>query len=171
VFTAKVSPTAPNEFAIGASATDQATKFIAVVSSYDDTAVASATYTGAAGVVTVTAAARGTSGNAFTLAKTGTAATVSGATLSGGTSGKMRVDVPTGIGIDLLAISKKLVLHPKQLAATDESEDFIIPKAATSGALQFAYKLENERIYNVTFMGYPDPVTDRLFFVGDESAT
>ena len=41
----------------------------------------------------------------------------------------------------------------------------MIPLAATSGALNFAYKLENERIYNVEFGGYPDS-TGKLFTVG-----
>lgn len=82
-------------------------------------------------------------------------------------TGHKRVDVPHGIGIDLRSIAKQLVLHPKEKADTDQSEDFIVPLAMTAGDLQFAYKLENERVYNVEFTGYPDNVTGKLFSYGD----
>jgi hypothetical protein len=113
----------------------------------------------------------GTVGNAFTLAKSGPSTTVSGAVLSGGVdSTKKKITVPTGISTSLLNIAKKLVLHPKAKGAADRSEDFVIPLAATAGALNFAYVVDKERIYNTTFMGYPDPSNDTLFVVGDESA-
>ena len=72
---------------------------------------------------------------------------------------------------DLLTIAKELRFHPTALQATDKSEDFIIPLAATAGALQFAYKLENERIFNVEFTGYPNPTTLVLYSFGDPTAT
>lgn len=76
------------------------------------------------------------------------------------------VDVTNGIGIDLLATAKELRLHPKSLPDADHSEDFVIPHANTAGGLKFAYKLENERIYDCDFTGYPDPTTNKLFSVG-----
>lgn len=79
---------------------------------------------------------------------------------------KKFVEVTTGIGTDLLSIARELRLHPVSLAAEDFSEDFVIPLTATAGALDFAYKLENERIFNVDFTGYPDPATNKLFYVG-----
>lgn len=82
----------------------------------------------------------------------------------------LRVDVSTGIGVDLLSTAKELRLHPISKAANDTSEDFVIPLAATAGALQFAYKLEEERIYNVEFTGYPDPTSGRLFYIGNKNA-
>lgn len=89
----------------------------------------------------------------------------SGATgLEGTTSQRLAVD--TGIGSDLLSGAKMLVLHPVAKSDYDFSDDVIIPMANTPGALQFAYQLENERIFNVEFTGYPDPISSILFVAG-----
>jgi hypothetical protein len=125
-----------------------------------DPRIATAVYTGTGAAVTVTYNDFGTEGNTFTIA-TGTAAakvTMSGAVLSGGTNPtSKRVNVTDGVGADLLAsYAKELRLHPKGIAdITDKSEDFVIPLAATAGALTFAYKLDEERVFNVEFMAYP----------------
>jgi hypothetical protein len=123
-------------------------------------------------VVRITAADPGTLGNAITLAVAGTTPpTVSGATFTGGVAEtKARVDTSTGIGIDMLAISKALRLHPKAKADTDYSDDFVVHKTATPGALTFAYKFDDERVFNAEFNAYPDPVTNKLFSVGDPNA-
>lgn len=92
-----------------------------------------------------------------------------GATLTSGTgadSAKKAVVVTTAVGTDLLSLAKELRLHPKHLADSNKSEDFVIPLAATSGALKFAYKLENERIFDCDFSGYPDAATGELFVLG-----
>lgn len=81
-----------------------------------------------------------------------------------------KVVVTNAVGTSLLEMAKKLVLHPQSLPASDKSEDFTVPLAMTPGALTFAYTLENERIFNCTFTGYPDPLTKTLFVVGDEAA-
>lgn len=86
------------------------------------------------------------------------------------TPSKKRADVKTGTGLNLLDYAAKLVLHPKALVSTDKSEDFIVPLAATSGAISFAYKLDEERIFNVEFKGYPNATTGLLFQIGDETA-
>jgi hypothetical protein len=86
---------------------------------------------------------------------------------SGGGATNPVVTVPTAIGTELLSGAKELRLHPKSLPDNDKSEDFVIPLANTAGALTFAYKLEDERIYNVEFTGYPNPTTGLLFQVGD----
>lgn len=83
---------------------------------------------------------------------------------------KKRADVQNGTGLNLLDYAEKLVLHPKALPSTDKSEDFIVPLAATSGAVSYAYKLDEERIFNVEFKGYPNATTGLLFQIGDESA-
>jgi hypothetical protein len=88
-----------------------------------------------------------------------------GATLVGSGTDKS-VEVSVGIGIDLLSIAKELRLHPIAKADTDYSEDFVVPLAATAGALDFAYEVEKERIFSVDFTGYPDPATQKLFKVG-----
>jgi hypothetical protein len=82
-----------------------------------------------------------------------------------------KVSVPTGIGIDLLSIAKPLRLHPISKPDSDKSEDFLVPLAATPGSLSYAYKLDEERIFNTTFMGYPDPTTGVMFVVGNPDAT
>lgn len=87
-----------------------------------------------------------------------------------GTGTDKKVVVPNAVGTSLLKIAKELRFHPKGNADDDHSDDFIIPLAATAGGLQFSYQLENERIYNCTFKGYPDPVTSTLFIVGDKAA-
>lgn len=89
-----------------------------------------------------------------------------GATISGA-PGSETLTVTTGTGTDLLAIAKPLRLHPVSKPDNDKSEDFVIYKAATPGALNFAYKLDAERIFNADFTGYPDPVTGKLFAIGD----
>ncbi len=78
-----------------------------------------------------------------------------------------RLDVTTATGVDLLTVAKVLRLHPINKPDSDKSEDFVIYKAATPGALTFAYKLDEERIFNADFMAYPDPTTGKLFSIGD----
>lgn len=83
-----------------------------------------------------------------------------------GTS-KVRVGIDAGVGVDLLATAKVLVIHPFALLDSDFSDEIVIPLANTPGALTFAYKLEQERIFNVDYTGYPDPVSGMLFFAGN----
>lgn len=82
---------------------------------------------------------------------------------------KKVVNVPTGIGSNLLDIAKVLVLHPIGKPDSDKADDFTVFKAATAGALQFSYKLEDERVYSCEFNGYPD-AQGKLFAVGDTTA-
>ena len=91
-----------------------------------------------------------------------------GATLSGTTTKK--VSVTNGIGISLLDLAAELVLHPVANAADNKADDFTVPLAMTPGAMTFSYKLDEERIFNAEFTGYPDPVTKVLFIVGDKAA-
>lgn len=85
---------------------------------------------------------------------------------------KKKVVVPNGIGTDLLSIAQPLTLHPQGKPTSDKSEDFLIPLAATAGALNFAYKYDEERVFNVEFTGYPDPANNNTLFVfGDDTAS
>lgn len=177
--TFKTAASAADEVTIGATVAATAANLAAVLSASTSPALAAATYAASGAIVTVTYGSalvfgatgeKTVAGNAFTLGAgtAGTKVTLSGATLSGGIDPTSKfVTVTNGVGTDLLAIAKELRLHPVGKAADDKSEDFFIPLAATSGALQFAYKLENERIYNVEFNGYPDSANGgRLFAVG-----
>lgn len=105
-------------------------------------------------------------GNAVTLAASD--GTTSGATFTGGVEEtRARVEVTSGVGFDLLANAQTLRLHPVGKDPEDFSDDFILYKAGTGGALNFAFKLDAERIYNVEFNGYPDPETAKVFAMGD----
>jgi hypothetical protein len=171
--TFKTVPVAELDVRIGATTAATAQNLAYAIDSSIDGVVNTLYATASNNVVTVKADIRGTAGNSIALV-TGTAGasvTMSAATLTGGVDvTKARVDVNTGIGVDLLSISKELRLHPVGKASYDRSDDFIIQKAATPGALTFAYKIDSERVYNVEFGGFPDPVTGRLFSVGDPLA-
>lgn len=85
---------------------------------------------------------------------------------------KKRVDVTNGVGTSLLALAQELRLHPTDLPAGDLSEDLVINKAMTPGAMQFAYKVDDERVFNCEFTGYPDAANGNvLYSVGDTTAT
>lgn len=114
----------------------------------------------------------GVAGNAITTVAGTTPLTnaTTGATLLGGVAEtRSRVDVGTGVGVDMLSIAKMLRLHPISKAETDFTDDFVLYRAASAGNLQFSYKVDSERIYNVTFNGYPDPNSPnaRVFSIGD----
>lgn len=82
---------------------------------------------------------------------------------------KTVVVVPSGVGVNLLDSAKKLVLHPKNLDADDHSEDLVVPCAATPGGMTFSYKVDDERLFDIEFKGYPD-ADGNLFYYGDTSA-
>lgn len=167
VFIFKASALAANEIAIGATLAGTLANAAQVINASAVAVSASASAT----VLTVTADDEGVAGNGIALAKTCSAATVTGGALSGGIDAtKKRVDVTTGIGVNLLDLAKPLVLHPSGNADGDLCEDFVIPKAATPGAITYAYKVDQERIFNVEFSGYPDPTSKKLFHVGDAAA-
>jgi hypothetical protein len=116
--------------------------------------------------ISVEATDPGLAGNAVTIDATLEFSTTD-TTLTGGVEEtKARVEVMTGIGIDLLSRARVLRLHPRANAATDFKDDFVIYQAATPGALTFAYQVDSERIYNIEFSGYPDS-QERLFSIGD----
>lgn len=120
----------------------------------------------ATGAVTIQAIDPGTVQNAITLAAT-SGGVASAATLTGGlVETKTRVDVSVNAGLDLLSTARVLRLHPTSKADDDFSDDFVIYQAATGGALQYAYKVDSERVFNVEFSGYPD-ANGKLFSVGD----
>lgn len=169
-FTFKTAPAAGNgaELAIPASITAAATALAAAINAFKlETGVDAVAV---AGAVTLTALEKNSSGNSITLSRvavTPANLTVSGATLSGGVAPtKAKVSIPTGVNINLLSIAKKLVLRPR---GTTGAEDFILPKAATPGGLNFSYKIDDERTIMANFKAYPD-ANGNLIVIGDESA-
>ncbi len=160
-----------NEVLIGATAGATATN-LGLLFTSSPTFALSGTFdaTVATSTVTLTNKQKGVAGNSLTMA-TGTAgASVTFVAFAGGADGTpARVDVPSGVGANLLDYAKELVLHPVGRPDADKSEDFTVFRAATAGGLDFAYKLEDERIFSVEFGGYPD-ATGRIFAIGDTTA-
>jgi hypothetical protein len=93
-----------------------------------------------------------------------------GSTLVTGAGGKLKLVVGTASGTALRALGKKLVLHPTGLPAGQKNDDFVVKLAAPVGDIEFAFNFEDERVYNVTFKGFPDNATGELFTFGDETA-
>lgn len=166
VFTFKTSPVSSTDVAIGATVAAVATSLAAGLNASINSNVSAATYAAAAAVVNVTYDSKGIAGNGLTLVSGQASVTVTA--MAGGVAPTSRsVDVTSGVGISLLAIARELRLHPQELADDDKSEDFVIPLAATSGGLEFAYEVEKERIFNTEFTGYPDSANGgKLFRVG-----
>lgn len=87
---------------------------------------------------------------------------------------KYKVTVTSATGVSLFALAQELILHPIDKLESDTSEDLTIPLAATAGELSFAYKYDEERVFNAEFKGYPDnDATPKglLFIYGDKTAT
>lgn len=164
-FTFKTAPASGSlvELAIPASINAAATALAAAINAYPFPYTATANL----GVVTVTAKQTGVAYNGTVTKTAGTPANLTVTNLTGGTDAtKAKVVVKTGVNSNLLATAKKLVLRP---IGTTGADDFIIFKANTPGAMSFAYKLDEERIFNADFKGYALSNGD-LFVVGDETA-
>lgn len=84
---------------------------------------------------------------------------------------KHKLEVKTSTGKSLRNFAGELNLHPIALGATELNDDFTVPIAAPKGEFNFAYKLDEERVYNVEFQGYPDLATDVLYVIGDTTVT
>lgn len=80
---------------------------------------------------------------------------------------KKKIDVKTSTGKSLRNFAGILKLHPIALATSAANNDFTVPVAAPKGEFTFAYKLDEERVYNVEFQGYPNLATDVLYVIGD----
>lgn len=164
-FTFRTAPVAgvPTDLAIPGTFTLAATALAAAINAVPCgfTAVA------AAGVVTVTARLTGAT---YNLPITRTAVTPANLVVAGATGGtdatRAKVVVKTGVNSNLLTSARKLVLRP---IGTTGADDFVIYRANTPGALSFAYKLDEERIFQADFKGYALANGD-LFGVGDEGA-
>jgi hypothetical protein len=82
---------------------------------------------------------------------------------------KKKLLIPTGAGISLMDTAAKLVLHPTANDVANKADDVTVPLAGVSGDIQFAFQVDQERVYNVTFTMYPDEDGLLLIF-GDETA-
>ena len=170
VFTFKDVPAGDFEIQTEASVAAALTTAVAKLAASTAPSVSRATYGESTTQIDITYATKSVDGNAFTIAASNAGHTASGATLTGGVDSKKRVDATNAIGQDLLSVAQELKLHPVANLASNVADDFTVPLASTAGALSFAYKLDEERVYNVEFTGYPNPDTKLLFFVGDPTA-
>lgn len=84
---------------------------------------------------------------------------------------KKKLLVKSDVGLSLRTYAQKLVLHPIALAASSKLQDFVMPICSPKGEFNFAFKLDEERVYNVEFTGYPDLSTGVIYVIGDETAT
>lgn len=168
-FTFKAAAPGMFDVLVGANAAASAKNLWAKLKACTDPAVNVANYgdPGTGTTITVTH-------DEYTLAANVTftlAAGTSGATVVQLTGGAvptyMRVMVTDGVGLNLLNLSGELRLHPQDRPVTDQSDDLVFPRAATAGGIQFAYRLEEERVFNCEFMAYPDPVTRKMYHLGN----
>lgn len=83
---------------------------------------------------------------------------------------KKKLEVGGMAGFDLLHNAKKLVIKPTDPDSTPN--DWItIPLAGAMTNPEYTYDSENERVANITFMGYPDVEAEgKLYIMGDETA-
>jgi hypothetical protein len=173
-FTYKTMPLLDTDVAIGGTYQISAANLAAAINASINPLIDQLTATVAGAVVTLTADDAGTAGNAMTVsANFATGANVTVVGFSGGTDAtKKKVVVPNAVGTSLLDMAQVLVIHPVANDPSDHSDDFTIPLAMTPGAMQFAYKLDQERVFDCEFMAYPDPNNaGQLFIVGDPSAS
>ncbi|WP_314587922.1 hypothetical protein [Paenibacillus terrigena] len=84
------------------------------------------------------------------------------------TSGdKTKINVKTGVGLDLITAAKKVVIKPIA-HKTDPSFWVTLPMAYPETDLQFNYNNDNERITKVVLRSTPD-VNDVIAVLGDDS--
>lgn len=81
------------------------------------------------------------------------------------------------LGVSMREGAKKLTIHPLENADADVSDDIVIYLAAPDTPVDLKYNYENERVLEVTMIGYPDVDSgknpgdpDVYFCIGDESA-
>jgi hypothetical protein len=81
---------------------------------------------------------------------------------------KFKLSVKSQAGTDLLATAKQLIIKPTDPQAS--ANDWItIPLAGALADPEYSFDSDNERIVNITFVGYPDITTGELFILGDET--
>ncbi|KIL46932.1 hypothetical protein KP77_25010 [Jeotgalibacillus alimentarius] len=83
---------------------------------------------------------------------------------------KKKVIVSAQAGYNFLKNAKKLVIKPTDPAATPN--DWItMPLAGVMADPEYTYNSDNERVTNITFVGYPDMENgNQIYIMGDETA-
>lgn len=82
---------------------------------------------------------------------------------------KKKLEVKSQAGFDMLSAAEKLVIKPTDPNAS--ANDWItIPIAGATADPEYTFDSDNERIVNITFVGYPD-ANGLLYVLGDTTAT
>lgn len=95
---------------------------------------------------------------------------IPGASLQTGGNGS-RLAVGQNAGALLSTYAKELVLHPNRYAAADESHDVVIYKAVATELAALSYKIDEQKVFEITFEGLIDETKDagnRLFHIGTD---
>jgi hypothetical protein len=80
---------------------------------------------------------------------------------------KKRLNVYAKAGYDLLKNAEKVVIKPTSEGTTPN--DYItIPYGSPLPEVQWTYNADNERVCNITFVGYPD-ADGLMYILGDEA--
>lgn len=82
---------------------------------------------------------------------------------------KKRLNVYAKAGYDLLKAAKKVVVKPTA-DGTSPNDYITIPIGSPLPEVQWTYNSDNERVANITFVGYPD-ADGLLYFLGDSAVT
>jgi hypothetical protein len=80
---------------------------------------------------------------------------------------KEKLEVYAQAGYDLLTDADKLVVKPTSEGTTPN--DYVtVPIASAMADMNVTYNTDNERVINITFVGFPDDL-GLLYFLGDEA--
>lgn len=106
--------------------------------------------------------------------------------LAESTLANLNIAIPTGdnsvtgkltlgskAGERLSTSAAELVLHPVANAAGDRSEDVVMWKAVSSEPVELPYKVDEDRVFEVTFFALPDETKtdgEYLGLIGDSAA-
>jgi hypothetical protein len=67
------------------------------------------------------------------------------------------LEIYNNVGVDLVASAEKLLLKPivAGVVSTDQDEWVCLPKASCTATLGVSFKLDEQRVYKVTFTAHP----------------
>lgn len=148
-----------NQVLVGPTVAATSANLQAFLAASVDSNIAEATYATASLVTTVTAVDAGTDGNSFTLAKSSSHITLSGATLSGGTVPSSVGYATTGSGTDISALLKLTSATAQALVTGYDAESPVECAAALAN--------KSAAWYGLMFQASVQPTDDQNLLVSD----
>lgn len=154
-------PSSPsgNQVVVGPTATATAANLQAFLAASVDTNIVQATYSTSGTLTTVTAADAGTAGNSFTLAKSSSHISISGANLSGGTVPSSVGYATTGSGTDISALLKLTLSTSQGLVGGYDAESPVQCAAAMAN--------KSAAWYGLMFQASVQPTDNQNLAVSD----